>query len=72
MRILAWGSFVHRGFMEVTVKSPRNVEITETKLLLRLKLGPSVHPAWVDVMYIYSFGPGDVQMSEGREKMPSL
>lgn len=35
----------HRDSIEITVKSPRNLEIIEVKLPLRVKLGPSIHPS---------------------------
>lgn len=54
--------------MEVTLKSPGNVEIIETKLLLRLKLGPSVYPAWVDVMYRLQLWPGRCANEQRKRK----
>lgn len=64
-----WGSFTHRGFMELTVKSPRNLEITEMKLPLRVEFCLSIYP-----MQMWSTtcncGPGDVlQMCEGKDSI---
>lgn len=44
--------------MEVSMRSPRNMETTEMKLSLRVKLDPSMSPAWVDVMYHVQLWPG--------------
>lgn len=55
----------------LTVKSPRNTEITETKLLLRLELGPSMYPVWVDVMSHPQLWPGRCA-NERRKKKDAI